>query len=81
MLHLAWENVDEALLVRGLSALRGVKVQRNGLQAAIELDQPDPRSALAALAERSELPAPSSVRYGELSLRELYRALYGVEAC
>ena len=81
MLHLAWEHVDEALLERSLSALRGVKVQRKGLHAAIELGQPDPRSALAALAEQRQLPAPSSVRYGELSLRELYRDLYGVEAC
>jgi ABC-type multidrug transport system ATPase subunit len=81
MLHLSWEGVDEALLERGLRALRGVKVQRNGLQAAIELERPDPRAALAALAEQTELPAPSSVRYGELSLRELYRDLYGVEAC
>jgi ABC-2 type transport system ATP-binding protein len=81
LLHVAWEGVDEAELERGLAALRGLRVQRKGVQAVVELDQPDPRPALAVLASSPGLPAPSSVRYGELSLRELYRDLYGVEAC
>ena len=32
-----------------------------------------------ALAESGSLPAPATVAYGEPSLRDLYRDLYGVE--
>jgi ABC-2 type transport system ATP-binding protein len=81
MLRLAWERIDEGALERGLAQVHGARIQRTGLEAVIELEHPDPRPALAALAAVSALPAPSSVRYGELSLRELYRDLYGVEAC
>jgi ABC-type multidrug transport system ATPase subunit len=41
----------------------------------------DPRPFLAALAALPNAPAPRALEYGELSLEELYRDLYGVEAC
>jgi len=47
----------------------------------LALERDDPRGALAALASLPGLPAPRAVQYGELSLRDLYRDLYGVEAC
>ena len=41
----------------------------------------DPRDLpRRAWLERAELPRPRSIAYGELSLAELYRELYGVEA-
>jgi hypothetical protein len=46
-----------------------------------ELDARDPRDFLKALAERAELPRPQSIAYGQVSLAELYRDLYGVDAC
>jgi ABC-2 type transport system ATP-binding protein len=47
----------------------------------LELAEPDPRAALAALARADDLPAPRELAYGEPSLQELYRDLYGVEPC
>jgi ABC-2 type transport system ATP-binding protein len=81
VLRVTWTDVDEGVLQRRLDALADATVQRSGLHAVIELERPDPRPALAALAAHPDLPAPASVHYGELSLRELYRDLYGVEAC
>jgi len=81
LLRLTWERVEEAVLQRALDALQGARAARTGLHAVVELDRPDPRPVLAALAARADLPPPSSVQYGELSLRELYHDLYGVEAC
>ncbi|HVS08679.1 MAG TPA: ATP-binding cassette domain-containing protein [Planctomycetota bacterium] len=47
----------------------------------LELAEPDPRPALAALARADDLPAPRTLAYGEPSLQELYGDLYGVEPC
>ncbi|MCA8979562.1 MAG: ABC transporter ATP-binding protein [Planctomycetes bacterium] len=41
----------------------------------------DATSELAQFLAREGLPRPLSLRAGELSLRELYRDLYGVDAC
>ena len=43
------------------------------------LEEEDPRPSLGRLADMESLPAPLSVEHGRLSLRELYRSLYGVE--
>jgi ABC-2 type transport system ATP-binding protein len=45
---------------------------------SVALDGPDPRAAFERLG-RADLPAPTSVLHGQLSLVELYRELYGVE--
>jgi ABC-type multidrug transport system ATPase subunit len=55
--------------------------RRDRTLAILELDDGDPRAFFAALAARRELPAPSAIEYGEPSLEELYRDVYGVEAC
>ena len=39
------------------------------------------QAGLARLLSRSDLPAPSSVVYGRLPLADLYRELYGRDAC
>jgi ABC-2 type transport system ATP-binding protein len=66
---------------RAAAALPGVsaRIVCDGLRRA--LDDDDPRPALAALFARTELSRPSVIRYGELSLPELYEELYGVRAC
>jgi len=81
LVRLSWEGVEEQVLQRALDTLPSAQVQRDGLDAVVELEHPDPRPVLTALAAHGDLPPPTSVRYGELSLRELYRDLYGVEAC
>ena len=50
-----------------------------GTLVTLHLKDRDPRSFLARLAEAADLPAPLGVEHGLLSLRELYRELYGEE--
>ncbi|MEE2940788.1 MAG: ABC transporter ATP-binding protein [Planctomycetota bacterium] len=64
------------------AALRGADVaalsQEEGVFRLV-LQEEDPRPFLGRLAAAKGLPAPLSVEHGRLSLRELYRSLYGVE--
>jgi ABC-2 type transport system ATP-binding protein len=67
---------------RALAQLPGVaRVRVEGLRASIELAGDDPRGFLGALSAERRLGAPRAVEYGALSLPELMRELYGVEAC
>ncbi|MDA1266763.1 MAG: ABC transporter ATP-binding protein [Planctomycetota bacterium] len=76
LLHLGFAGEAPA----ALDALDGVEsVRREGPRAAILLIDKDPRRFLGALAARQDLPAPTSVEHGRVSLTELYRDLYGVE--
>ena len=54
-------------------------VRIDGGEVSVLLDTDDPRPFLLRLASASEIPAPRSIEHGRISLRELYRALYGVE--
>ena len=69
-----------AALEQALSPLAGVRTQLEGPRLVAELDSDDARPFLAAIG-REGAPSPRSVRFGEVSLSELYRDLYGVEAC
>jgi ABC-2 type transport system ATP-binding protein len=68
-------------LVGALAAIPGVDVKAHGGRVVVELEGADPRAFLGALANRSDLPQPRAIEYGEVSLQQLYRDLYGVEAC
>ncbi len=81
LLRLTFEGTSEEGLRRALAGLPGCEVELRGMEASLQLAEPDPRPVLTALARLPGLPPPSAVHYGELSLRELYRDLYGVEAC
>jgi ABC-2 type transport system ATP-binding protein len=64
-------------------ARRGDLVARAEISDAaltLELAGADPRPFLAELARRDGA-APRSIEYGATSLQDLYRGLYGVEAC
>jgi len=75
-------SFDSAPDEQALAELTGVaRLRMDGSRAAIELSGDDPRSFLAALAGERRLAAPRSIEYGSLSLPELMRELYGVEAC
>ena len=65
----------------GASGRPGLGARIDGTRLIAELPARDPRELLAALARTPGLPAPESIRYGEVSLADLYRDLYGVEAC
>lgn len=63
-----------------LDQLPGIEsVRFDGTRAVVMLSDADPREFLAALAARSDWPAPKEIEHGSLSLNELYRDLYGVE--
>ncbi len=47
----------------------------------LHLDDQDPRRALTAIFSNSDLPSPLRIEYGQPSLEELYRELYGEDAC
>lgn len=63
-------------------SLRGDDVESvdvEGNDARVLLREKDPRPFLSRLAGLEGLSAPQSIEHGKLSLRELYRSLYGVE--
>ncbi len=62
--------------------LQGDDVERvdvEGNDVRVLLREEDPRPFLGRLSGIQGLSAPQSVEHGKLSLRELYRSLYGVE--
>jgi ABC-2 type transport system ATP-binding protein len=75
-------GLDDALR-RGSErlALHARSVSTRDSQLLVELSGDDPRPALAELAKLAELGAPTGLEFGRASLQELYRDLYGVEAC
>ena len=68
------EHIEHALAGPGVES-----VGRHGERYSVLLEHDDPRPFLARLAADPDLPAPAEVVYGQLSLTELYRELYGVE--
>jgi ABC-type multidrug transport system ATPase subunit len=72
-------RMSEADLGSALAGDGVESVRLDGKEVAVLLDSDDPRRFLLRLASSSELPAPLSIEHGRISLRELYKALYGVE--
>jgi hypothetical protein len=68
-------------LAAALARLKSGRATLHGSLALVELDQSDPREFLAELAASRDLPAPIAIEYGKTSLQDLYRGLYGLEAC
>ena len=83
MLKIAWSRADdvpdEARIASVLEEIGITESRVDGAGATLVLPGEDPRAALRALLERPDLPAPTSLSYGTLSLQELYRVLYGEE--
>lgn len=80
LLRLSFDpGVDAAALAHRLTALGAEEVRAHGASVTVRLAGADPRPFLAALWAAADLPAPCAAAYGELSLPELYRDLYGVE--
>lgn len=76
LIHLTWAETAPA----GLADLQHVESARvDGCHASLLLEDADPRTFLGDLAKHTELPAPTSIAHGSLSLGDLYRDLYGVE--
>lgn len=54
-------------------------VMVDGDDVRVLLRSQDPREFLARMSRNDALPAPVAIEHGRMSLRELYRSLYGVE--
>ncbi|HTF90360.1 MAG TPA: ABC transporter ATP-binding protein [Planctomycetota bacterium] len=63
-----------------LIALGAASALARGHRAVVQLAQDDPRPFLAKLCASTLLPRPETIEYGHLSLSDLYRDVYGVEA-
>ncbi|MBL8858565.1 MAG: ABC transporter ATP-binding protein [Planctomycetes bacterium] len=80
-------DTDREQLTRTLEHMDGAQLSRlettpNGaLRASLMLAADDPRAFTAAVLTHADLPRPTAFEYGQLSLVELYRELYGVEGC
>ena len=62
--------------------LRSARASVRGELLVAELDSDDPRPFLAELASLEGVSAPRTLDYGQASLSDLYRGLYGIEeAC
>jgi len=79
VLRVQFASVPEAVLLESLSGVQRVRIE--GTRASLELGSADPRVTLAALGQASALPAPIAIEHGSLSLTDLFREFYGVEAC
>jgi ABC-2 type transport system ATP-binding protein len=77
----AAEGGGQSGLAAALARLKSGRATLHGSLALVELDQSDPREFLAEIAAMRDLPAPVAIEYGRTSLQDLYRGLYGVEAC
>jgi ABC-type multidrug transport system ATPase subunit len=74
------QRISDALARVGLSAARTWQApgEDGHTWVSCRLEGSDPRPAFARLGT-TDLPAPSAVQHGRLSLTELYHELYGVE--
>lgn len=71
--------VETGTLTAFLGALGAEDVRVDGASLAFVLPAGDPRATLGALLGRGDLPVPRRLSFGEVSLAELYRELYGRE--
>lgn len=79
-------DTDSNAIQVALARIGGARVRMEttpaGLvRANITLESDDSRAFLAAACSTSHLPDPQAIEFGQLSLAELYRELYGVEGC
>jgi ABC-2 type transport system ATP-binding protein len=76
-------DVDEVALDSAFEAVAtsgaAVEINRDRLTVRVRLDTEDPRPFLCAYSVTPGAPPPAQIEYGRLSLRDLYRDLYGVE--
>lgn len=79
LLRLSFPSPEDAQRVAARVAGRARSVQIRAGRLTIELERADPRPLLADWAADPSLPQPERIDYGQLSLPDLYRDLYGVE--
>jgi ABC-2 type transport system ATP-binding protein len=80
--HIAFdEGADLSAAGAILSRIDGARVHLDGAHARIQIRRDDPREFLAEACRARDLPPLRTISYGEMSLSEIYRDLYGIEGC
>jgi ABC-2 type transport system ATP-binding protein len=84
LVRLGYRNAAEAQALEqhlnpALASGQLRSLKRHGERLTVELSAPDPRALLARLEGGQGLACPQRIEYGQLSLPDLYRDLYGVE--
>ena len=79
----SFEYRDAAAASEAFAALGALNVEaeERGARLLVRLGESEPQAALARILSNADLPAPTSVVYGKLPLADLYRELYGGDAC
>lgn len=72
------ESECETVATR-LAGDSGLEVESDELHVTVQLGTDDPRKFLSHLSTQIDWPIPRTIAFGEISLAELYRNLYGVE--
>jgi ABC-2 type transport system ATP-binding protein len=81
-LRLSYDEADDLRGIgRALSTIPRARVVRDGARFGVHLESEDARAFLGEACALPGLPPPARIEYGQLSLVELYRELYGVEGC
>jgi len=82
LVRLAFADAQEAAEVAArLATFPGARVRAEGARIAVHLESGDPHAFVASILSAPGIARPRSLLYGELSLPELYREVYGVEGC
>lgn len=80
--HLAFDERADMTAARAiLELIGGARIHVDGARVSAEIQGDDPRQFLAAACRARDLPQPRTIEYGEMSLSEIYRDLYGIEGC
>ena len=81
-IRLLFRDDSEAQTFRAGAQVDGVgSVSLRANEVVLQLASEDPRPVLVELLGNSAAPAPLRIEYGDLSLENLYRDLYGEDAC
>jgi ABC-2 type transport system ATP-binding protein len=75
------EGTDMQAASAALARFPGASVRAEALRASVTLQGMDAASFLSKALAAPDLPRPRAAEYGELSLADLYREIYGVEGC
>jgi ABC-type multidrug transport system ATPase subunit len=78
-LQIRWGRPVDREKLTALLAPHGELRLADDTHATLFLTGEDPRAAIGAVAGSPDLPEPTALVFGELSLPELYRELYGTE--
>jgi len=77
--RIGFEHVPDAAVVAVLEAHGARNVRIESRRIGFLMPAGDPRATLRELLADPALPRPTSLSFGELSLQEIYRSIYGQE--